>query len=588
MRSSPAEAMSRPSTRLPTCLSNGWIRICFHGIMQVDARKGGAEARDLRVDQGEIVDEQRRVARLGDQRVGAAAADQQHAVLVGRKTGRDRAHRLAHAISSLFSSTRSSLPLGERGSSSRQMIGPGCMKLGKLRFRKARSASSSPRRSGRTIERDPLAEPLVGIAERHRLVDQARGDRRLLDLGRADPVARGLDHPVLAADEIEQALPVPAHPVARPDRHAAIGRAGRRRLEPLGGPRRILPIALGDQRPGMDQLALRRLAAVGADHHDLGEGDGAAHRIRMGVEQGRLEIGRAERLGEPVHRIDVGGREDLAHPPHHRGRELAAAVGQPAQRQRRGGRPGRLDQLHPERRNAGQGADPVALDRADHVARGEIVERHDRAARGPGREAAGSARNRRLKRQHREHPVLRREAQIMRDADRAEPHIGVAQHHPLGPPGRARGVEQGGQVVRVVVRGRQADSQSTRATACFALVERSRAARGRSPASSVASARLGVSSRLAPLSARMWATCSRFSSGLTGTWIRPARAQASGSRLVSRVLGSQLATRSPWRRPLRLQARGQRADRRFEPGIIERRPRASVSAGAAGSPRSVR
>ena len=108
------------------------------------------------------------------------------------------------------------------------------------------------------------------------------------------------------------------------------------------------------------------------------KGMARAHRIGMVVEQGRLEIGRAERLGEAVHRIDVGGREELAHPPDHRGREPAAAVGQPAQRQRRLGRPGRLDQLHPERRNAGQGADLMALDRADHVARGEIVERHDR------------------------------------------------------------------------------------------------------------------------------------------------------------------------------------------------------------------
>ena len=167
------------------------VRICFHGIMQVDARKGGAEAGDLRVDQSEVVDEQRRVAGLGDQRVGAPAADQQHAVLVGRVTGRDRAHRLAHAISSFFSATRSSLPFGLRGSSSRQMIGPGCMKLGKLALQEGAQAPP-PRRAGRGGRSSAIPSPSrgVGIAERDRFGDQARGERRLLDLGRADPVAR--------------------------------------------------------------------------------------------------------------------------------------------------------------------------------------------------------------------------------------------------------------------------------------------------------------------------------------------------------------------------------------------------------------
>jgi hypothetical protein len=43
----------------------------------------------------------------------------------------------------------------------------------------------------------------------------------------------------------------------------------------------------------------------------------------------------------------------------------------------------------------------------------------------------------------------------MSDADRAEPEIGVAQHHPLGPAGRARGVEQGGEIVGIAVRRAQ-------------------------------------------------------------------------------------------------------------------------------------
>ena len=156
----------------------------------------------------------------------------------------------------------------------------------------------------------------------------------------------------------------------------------------------------------------------------------------------------------------------------------------------------------------------------------------------------------------------------MRHADRAEPHIGVAQHHALGPPGRARGVEQGREIVGIVVAtGRSGVGMIEQAPRSPSS---SRIAQATSPGSSVARRAAPLISRPAPLSARMWATCIRFSSGLTGTWISPARAQASGSRLVRRFLGSQEATRSPCARPLRLQRRRQRADRRLQPGIIER------------------
>src|SRR5687768_3785837 len=98
--------------------------------MKLHAGKGGAEPRDLPIDDCEVVDEQRCVAGTAGEIVGTATADEQHAVGVGGEPGRDASHRLAHAISSFFSSTRSSLPLGLRGSSSRQMIALGCMKLG--------------------------------------------------------------------------------------------------------------------------------------------------------------------------------------------------------------------------------------------------------------------------------------------------------------------------------------------------------------------------------------------------------------------------------------------------------------------------
>ena len=65
-----------------------------------------------------------------------------------------------------------------------------------------------------------LAERRVVDAERHGVAHQAGGVGGLLDLGRADAVARRLDHLVGAADEVEEARPRRATTVS-PD-HTAI------------------------------------------------------------------------------------------------------------------------------------------------------------------------------------------------------------------------------------------------------------------------------------------------------------------------------------------------------------------------------
>ena len=96
------------------------------------------------------------------------------------------------------------------------------MKLGSSRLRKARSRSSAPHRSATATSTIAWPSRCVGKAERHRVGDRAAGQRRLLDLGRADAVAATLDHRVVAADGTEQAILALGAPVARPDRHAAI------------------------------------------------------------------------------------------------------------------------------------------------------------------------------------------------------------------------------------------------------------------------------------------------------------------------------------------------------------------------------
>ena len=162
-----------------------------------------------------------------------------------------------------------------------------------------------------------------------------------------------------------------------------------RRGEALGGALRVVPIALRDQRPGVDQLALlarRGLAAVGADDHQLGEGDGGADAVGMLVDQRRIEAGRAEGFGEAVHQVQLR----LAGTARASGAPAARADGRRCWSACAGCRPRRppvlLGQLEPQRRHAGEHGDVMTSDRPDHVARQEIVEGDRAAARRPGRE----------------------------------------------------------------------------------------------------------------------------------------------------------------------------------------------------------
>src|SRR3546814_13838719 len=85
---------------------------------------------------------------------------------------------------------------------------------------------------------DRRAEPRVGDAESHGFVDQPRSDGGVLDLGRADAIARGLYHRLVAADEAEQTLGIAPPPLAPTDLRAALARSRGPRPEP---PRRDTP-----------------------------------------------------------------------------------------------------------------------------------------------------------------------------------------------------------------------------------------------------------------------------------------------------------------------------------------------------------
>ena len=156
----------------------------------------------------------------------------------------------------------------------------------------------------------------------------------------------------------------------------------------------------------------------------------------------------------------------------------------------------------------------------------------------------------------------------MRDADRAEPHIGVAQHHPLGPPGRARRVEQGGEIVGIAGRRRQRVGMVEQRRA-FRLVERRAAGRQvaglerrqpRGAAEQQAGAAVGEDvGDLHPLEQRV-------DRDMDQAGARAGERQQAGQPGLGQPARDPVARREP----PRLQRRRQRADRLLEPGIIER------------------
>ena len=86
--------------------------------------------------------------------------------------------------------------------------------------------------------------------------------------------------------------------------------------------------------------------------------------------------------------------------------------------------------------------------RLGHIARHQIVERGDTAARAPCRKQLVLAVIER-QRQHRERHVVAAQLEVMRHADRAQPQVRMAQHHAFGLAGRPAGIEDRGDGLRI-------------------------------------------------------------------------------------------------------------------------------------------
>ena len=168
----------------------------------------------------------------------------------------------------------------------------------------------------------------------------------------------------------------------------------------------------------------------------------------MAVDKRRIEEGGTERLGQTVHREQPRVREQPAQSPDQIDRQRTARIGQAAQFRSGFLRPVKLCELHPQRRHGGQCGHAIPLHRLCHIARGQIVERNHAAPGVPGGKQLVLAIVER-QRQHCQSDIVGCHPEVTRNAIGPQPYVGMAQHHALGLAGRAAGIKDRGQFVRI-------------------------------------------------------------------------------------------------------------------------------------------
>ncbi len=280
---------------------------------------------------------------------------------------------------------------------------------------------------------------------------QARREGYFFDFGRTHTIARGLDHLVAAPDEVQIAILVHTHCIARPDgelRRHQTGRPARHRFVALGGLLRIVPVAERHERAAMHELPrlIRSTdAAIRPDDQDLGIGNGFPDGAGTAVNLGRGQIAGAESLGQPIHQEDLsrghGAAQFLQCCPGHR----ATGVRNVAQRRDGLAGPWQLGELRPERWHARQACDPLLRHQSDDVPGKEVIHEHDAGAdrerRGQLAEAIVEAEG-----QHRQQTILGTVLQVLSDASSTGHQVAMREDHTLRTAGAARGVKDCGHI----------------------------------------------------------------------------------------------------------------------------------------------
>src|SRR5215211_1496637 len=229
---------------------------------------------------------------------------------------------------------------------------------------------------------DELANLRVLDPEGASLVHETASYKEVLHLLRAQAVALGLDHCVVAPYEVEVAFLIPAGEVARIDNPLRIEELGwgqRVRAVRLLGGLLLAPVAHRHRRAPVDELsyvARGTLLAFLVYHEDLGVGDGLADTPtalgRGAVDLIGRQVGGAERLGKTVHQVDPRAGEAREEPLELckvREGDASARVGDVAQVLERLLLycPGASQQERPQRRHPCYAGDLVAPERAREV-----------------------------------------------------------------------------------------------------------------------------------------------------------------------------------------------------------------------------
>ena len=287
-----------------------------------------------------------------------------------------------------------------------------------------------------------VAEQLHDCLRHHRIV----GDHRL-DLGQFDAEPPDFNLGVDAPDEFDVTHRIKPDQVTRPiDQRRFTIRGGKRRAHELfGGEVGPVDIARAHARSADDQFALGSRAhrpQVFVDHPSGVAGQWAADRhaaagLNLGPRRGHRGFGRAVRIEQPQAgarpAIDQFGRASLT-----------AEVDQP-QRGHRGFNERKQRRHHvPHGRLFGD-------QRQRHVGPGlgQRLGRHQQQR--AGEERAPHRFDRHVERQAEpaEHLVVRLQPQDRTFGPHQMAGVGVRDHHALGPPGRARGIDDIGKITWV-------------------------------------------------------------------------------------------------------------------------------------------
>ncbi len=236
-------------------------------------------------------------------------------------------------------------------------------------------------------------------------------------------------------------------------------------------------------------------------------------------------------------------------PPHQRQGETSTAVGDNPHPRRRLVRPRHIGKLHPQRGHARENGNAEAVRGTDDIPGDQIIQRDSTCPNSPGRKIADFARSR--------NSAAARKAcdQCRTGVDNAQP-ISLRATDWHGSKPRLSGGQSilKYREVDTTSEGSAVDGGMTSSCSPSPPSSITAQSRGTSPGLETGAALLSANEEHRTAIRKDMCDLPGLSTGLIGTWIKPARAAASGIRQAMRVLRSHVATRAPRGSPLAARA----------------------------------